>query len=67
MNYIILYIIRTLKNINENTTTYTYVHTYRYAVIESFRSAFTLNVDWPCDQRYDISIHGETVVKFRSA
>ena len=48
-------------------STYTYVHTYMFAVIESFKSVFTLNIDWPSDPRYDISIHGETVVNFRSA
>ena len=35
---------------------------HRYSnvtIIESFRSAFTLNVKWSCDLRYDVHAHHE--------
>ena len=28
-------------------------------IIESFRSALTLNIKWSCDLRYDVNVHRE--------
>ena len=36
-----------------------YTSTLDCIILESFTSAFTLNVKWSCDLRYDINVHRE--------
>ena len=38
---------------------YTLKYSSNVTLTESFRSAFTLNVKWSCDLRYDVNVHRE--------